>query len=304
MARSIAVGHTHRWLWNGLSRDDPAAEIGVLGVPFDNAACYRKGAALAPDKIREISAQVVAVTEEGYSLDGLHICDYGNVFVDLNWQLYFAAVEAEAKRVLLHPFALFLGGDHSVTIPLVTAFSQTVTGQFGLIYFDAHADLMDECEGHRWSHACTQRRVLELPNIAPHHVAFVGLRSWMVEERDFLAGHPEIGIHTARDVYRRGIEAVAQDVVTQLQGVDAIYFTLDIDGLDPACAPGTGIPEAGGLSTRELFELLRIVFTQLPIRAMDIVEVSPPLDHADITIFATVKAIYEALGWVKQKLEE
>jgi agmatinase len=304
MARSIAVCHTHRWLWNGLSGDDPAAEIGVLGVPFDNAACYRKGAAFAPDKIREISSQVVAVTEEGYSLDGLRVRDYGNVFVDLNWQLYFAAVEAEATRVLQHPFALFLGGDHSVTIPLVTAFSQVVTGQFGVVQFDAHPDLMNECDGHRWSHACTERRVLELPNVEPRHLAFVGLRSWMGEERDFLAEHPEIGVHTARDVYRRGIEAVAQDVVAQLQGVDAVYFTLDIDGLDPACAPGTGIPEAGGLSTRELLELLRIIFTRLPVRAMDVVEVSPPLDCADITTFAAVKTIYEALGWVKQKLEQ
>jgi agmatinase len=304
MARTIAVGHTHRWLWNGLSGDDPAAEIGILGVPFDNAACYRKGTAFAPDKIREISAQAVAVTEEGYSLDGLRIRDYGNVFVDLNWQSYFAAVETEATRVLQHPFALFLGGDHSVTIPLVTAFSQTVTGQFGVIHFDAHSDLMNECDGHRWSHACTERRVLELPNVEPHHMAFVGLRSWTVEERDFLAGLTQAGVHTARDVYRRGIEAVAQDIVAQLRDVEAVYFTLDIDGLDPAYAPGTGIPEAGGPSTRELLELLRIVFTQLPVRAMDVVEVSPPLDCADITTFAAVKAIYEALGWVKQKLDQ
>ncbi len=301
MSEPVAVRPAHRWLWSGLSSDDPTAEIGVLGVPFDNATSYRKGAALAPARIREVTPHVTAGTEEGERLAGLRICDYGDVFVDLDWRRYFAAVEAQAARVLQHPFALFLGGDHSVTIPLTAAFSRAVRGQLGVVHLDAHPDLMDEFEGHRWSHACTERRVLELPNVAPHHLALVGLRSWVDAEWAFLKAHPEIGVHTARDVYRRGTEAVAQDVVAQLAGVEAVYLTLDIDGLDPACAPGTGTPEAGGLSTRELLELLRIFFTQLPVRAMDIVEVSPPLDHADITTFAAVKAIYEVFGWVYAK---
>jgi len=303
MTIPAAIRPAHRHLWSGLSSDDPGAEVGVLGVPFDNATSFRKGASFAPAKIREITPHVTAGTEEGHRLAGLRVCDYGDVSADLNWERYFATVEAQASRVLRHPFALFLGGDHSVTIPLVAAFSKAVTSQFGVIHFDAHSDLMDEFEGHRWSHACTERRVLELPNTEPHHLAFVGLRSWIDEERAFLDAHPEIGIHTARDVYRRGIEKVAEDIVTQLQGVDAVYFTLDIDGLDPAYAPGTGTPEAGGLSTRELLELLRFVFTRLPIRAMDIVEVAPPLDCADITSVAAVKVIYEVFGWVKQGLE-
>jgi agmatinase len=224
------------------------------------------------------------------------------VNADLNWERYFATVEAQAAQVLSHPFALFLGGDHSVTIPLVSAFSRTVSGQFGVIHFDAHPDLADEYDGHRWSHACTERRVLELSNIEPRHLAFVGLRSWMNGELEFLDTHPEIGVHTARDVHRRGIGAVADDIVVQLQDIDAVYFTLDIDGLDPAYAPGTGTPEAGGLSTRELLELLRVVFARLPLRALDIVEVAPPLDNADVTSFAAAKVIYEVFGWVKGRL--
>jgi agmatinase len=121
----------------------------------------------------------------------------------------------------------------------------------------------------------------------------------MDDELAFLDAHPEIGVHTARDVYRRTIETVAQDVVAQLEDVDAVYVTLDIDGLDPAHAPGTGTPEAGGLSTRELLELLRVVFARLPVRAMDVVEVAPPLDHADVTSFAAAKVIYEVFGWAK-----
>ena len=295
----------HRQPWSGLCSDDPAAEIGILGIPFDNGTSFRKGAALAPAKIREITPHIAPVTEEGHRLAGLRIRDYGDVSGDLNWERYFATVEARAVEVLCHhPLSIFLGGDHSVTIPLAAAFSQAVPGKFGVVHFDAHPDLADEYEGHRWSHACTERRVLELPNIAPRHLAFVGLRSWLDEELAFLNAHPEIGVHTARDVYRRGVGSVAEDVVIQLQGVDAVYFTLDIDGLDPAYAPGTGTPEAGGLSTRELLEFMRVIFARLPVRALDIVEVAPPLDCAGITTFAAAKVIYEVFGWVEERLSK
>jgi len=273
-----------------------------MGVPFDNATSFRKGAARAPARIREITPHVSASTEERYRLERLRIRDYGDVSGDLNWERYFATVEAQAIQTLRHPLAIFLGGDHSVTIPLTAAFSQAVPGSFGVVHFDAHLDLANEYEGHSWSHACTERRVLELPNIEPRHLAFVGIRSWMEDELAFLDAHPEIGVHTARDVYRRGIGAVAEEVVIQLQEVDAIYFTLDIDGLDPAYAPGTGTPEAGGLSTRELLELMRAVFARLPVRALDIVEVAPPLDCNDATSFAAIRVIYEVFGWVQEKM--
>lgn len=302
MTEHITARPAHRRLWSGLCSDDPAAEVGVLGVPFDNATSFRKGAALAPTRIRGITPHTAPVTEEGRRLGGLRVRDYGDVSIDLNWERYFATVEAQAAQALRHPLALFLGGDHSVTIPLITAFSQMTPGQFGVVHIDAHPDLVNEYEGHPWSHACTGRRVLELPNVEPRHVVFIGVRSWLDEELAFLETHPEIGVHTARDVYRCSIEAVADDVVAQLQDVDAAYVTLDIDALDPACAPGTGAPEAGGLSSRELLELLHVIFARLPVRALDIVEVAPPLDCNDITSFAAVKVIYEVLGWVKEKL--
>ncbi len=303
MASFNGIRPPHRRLWSGLSSDDPAAKIGVLGVPFDGATGYRKGAAFAPAKIREITPHIAPATEEGHRLAGLRIRDYGDVTVDLDWERYFGTVQAQATQVLQHPLAVFLGGDHSVTIPLTAAFSEAVSGRFGVVHIDAHVDLADEFEGHRWSHACTARRVLEQSNVDPKHLTFVGIRSWMDDELAFLETHPEIGVHRARDVARRGAEAIANDVVMQLQSVDAVYVTLDIDALDPAYAPGTGTPEAGGLSTRELLELLRTVFAQLPVRAMDIVEVAPPLDCADITAFAAAKVVYEVFGWTKESLD-
>jgi agmatinase len=171
--------------------------------------------------------------------------------------------------------------------------------RLGHIQFDSHPDLCDVYDGHKWSHACTARRVLEHPTISPDHLAFVGLRSYLAEETAFIEANPGIGVHKARDVCRRGIGAVATDVIAQMQGVDAIYFSLDIDGLDPAFAPGTGTPEGGGLSTRELIEFVYLIFDHLPIHAMDVVEVAPPLDVSDITSIAALKVIYEVFGRVK-----
>jgi agmatinase len=204
--------------------------------------------------------------------------------------------------VLQHPLALFLGGDHSVSIPLMRACDRAWQGPFGVLHFDAHPDLFDIYEGHRWSHACTERRALELPGLAPDRLVFVGLRSIASEEWEYLQAHPEIRAYTARECYRRGMEAVAGEVVKSLEDVASVYITVDIDGLDPACAPGTGYAEGGGPSTRDLLELIRPVCRELPVRAMDVVEVAPHLDHADITSFAALKVIYEAWWGTQQRL--
>jgi agmatinase len=282
-----------------LISDDPAAEVGVLGVPFDGAVSYRRGTAFAPAKLRELTPHLAPCAEEGQPLT-LRVRDHGDVYEDLEWSRYFEAVERRAAEVLHHPLALFLGGDHSVTIPLMRSFSGYVGGPFGVLHFDSHPDLFDTYEGHRWSHACTARRALELPGLDPQHLVFVGQRSVCLEEWDFLKAHPEIPCYTARQCHHRGIEAVAEEVVERLQGLAAVYFTLDIDGLDPAYAPGTGTPEGGGLSTRDLLELARVAFEKLPVKALDLVEVAPPLDQSDITSFAALKVIYEA-WWVFQE---
>lgn len=107
----------HRQLWSGLATESADTPVGLLGVPFDNAASYRKGAALAPSRIRSITPHIAPFTEEGMLLTTT-IRDYGDVMFDLDWVRFFASVRRMAGEALKHPLAIFLGGDHSVTIPL------------------------------------------------------------------------------------------------------------------------------------------------------------------------------------------
>lgn len=292
-------------LWSGLiSVGTPTpgdAEVGVLGMPFDGAASYRRGAALAPSRLRELSTHLSPCADEGRPLR-LRVRDYGDVPAGPDRPRYSHTVEARAMEVLRHPLALFLGGDHSVTIPLMRALAKSEDGALGVLTFDAHPDLFDVYDGRRWSHACTARRALELEGLDARHLAFVGLRSIAREEWDFLQTHPDIPYFTARQCYLRGMEAIAGEVVERLRDVRAVYVSLDIDGLDPAYAPGTGYAEGGGPSTRELLELVRVVCRELPVRAMDVVEVAPPLDYSDITSFAALKVIYEAWAATEDRL--
>lgn len=294
----MSAAPAHRKPWSAMTTDSPDALIGLMGVPFDDATSFRKGAAQAPDRIRRSTPYIAPITEEGVILKDFTVRDYGDVERDLLWERYFETVNERAREVLKHPFALFIGGDHSVSIPLIQAFSQQATEDFGVLHLDAHTDLADTYEGHPWSHACTERRVLEYPHMKPEHLVFCGIRTYVEQELVFLKENPAIPVHSARSIHQRGIEAVAQDVIARLSGLKSIYLTLDIDCLDPAFAPGTGTPEAGGLTTRQLLEFLRLIFAALPIRAMDIVEVAPPLDYSDITTWAAIKVIYEVFGWL------
>jgi len=194
----------HRDLWSGLVSKDGDAEIGVLGIPFDSAVSWRTGARHAPARIRSITPHLANITEEGIPLK-MRVKDYGDLESDLNWERFFATTEAEAAQIIKnqHDLALFIGGDHSVGIPLFKAFAKSVAGPVGYIQFDSHTDLADEFEGHPWSHATTARRNVEQPNFSPAHMAFVGLRSYLLEELTYYEEHPEIGWHTARSVYQR-----------------------------------------------------------------------------------------------------
>ncbi|MEW5785946.1 MAG: agmatinase [Bacillota bacterium] len=282
--------------WDEIGRTAPAqSDLIILGVPFDGAVSASRGAAAAPDRLRELSRILPPFSEEGKDLRHLKLADQGNVALTLRWERFFDEVERQAATALqTGRFCLFLGGDHSVTIPLIKAFASYHSAvPVGIIHFDSHCDLMDEYDGHPWSHACTQRRSLEQPNILPDHLALVGIRSYEAAELEFIRANPAITVIGARKLYCQGLPKTLDQICSAMAGAAVVYLSLDIDVLDPAFAPGTGTPEGGGLSTREVIELIRALLTRLPVKAADIVEVSPPLDCSDITSWAALKIIYE-----------
>ena len=283
-----------------------AADVLLMGIPFDGAVSNAKGAAEAPDRMRELSRILPSITEEGIPFNRLKVYDAGNVEVVLDWTAYFNEVEKKAKELIkTGKFCVFIGGDHSVTIPLESAFANAYPeDDIGIIHFDSHPDIITEYDGHGWSHACTQRRAVELSNVKPGGLSFVGLRSFMIEELEYFAAHQEITVIKARDVYKRGVSDIARQLIEKYKSYKRIYLTIDIDVLDPAYAPGTGTPEAGGLSTRELMEMVRELVKELPIQVVDVVEVSPPLDHSDITSWAALKVIYELFAIAAMKIQK
>jgi agmatinase len=298
IAAGVLMLEDNSTVWNGLH--NPAlrpeeADIAVLGLPFDGATSFRKGAALAPERIRSISAHIPPTTEEGRLLTDLKVRDLGDLDpAGLSQEEYFDRVSAAAAQLFGRTVPFFIGGDHSVTIPLLKAAAEVFQAPLGVIHLDAHLDLCQELDGNRLSHGCTHRRALECSNIDLEHIYFVGIRSFEVQELQFLENR-SANIITARNLYEQGIAETAAQICAGLSPCKHVYISLDIDFLDPAAAPGTGTPKPGGFSTRELLEMLRL-FARLPIIGMDVVEVSPPLDQNDITSFAAQRAVTELWG--------
>ena len=223
--------------------------------------------------------------------------DFGDIRSELDWNRYFGSVEASALELMkLERFCLFLGGDHSVTIPLHKAFGANFDGKkIGIIHMDAHYDLCPEYDGHPWSHACTEARALE-GVVTGKDLTFIGVRVAEETELELMKKHPGIMTITAENVYDMGATAVVEKLAKRYAGYDALYLTLDIDVLDPAYVPGTGTPVSGGLDPIALAKILRGALTTLPVKAMDIVEVAPPLDINDITSWAALRVIHEILS--------
>jgi agmatinase len=289
--------------WGGLATGAKGPpDVLILGVPYDGSACWRAGAAEAPRRLREISATSPAVSEMGELIDpdGFLVRDLGDVAVEGNPtpEAYFPAVQRAARRAMTDehtPFVLSLGGDHSVTAPLVRAFASVTDEPFGIVHLDAHPDLFDTYDGSPLSNACPMRRALETGRLAPEHLLILGTRSYNPVELDFMREHG-IRFVPARELDRSGMDAAVTLAQARLAGVGRVYLTLDIDVADPGCAPGTGAPVAGGLSSRQLLDLTRGLLEALPVKAMDIVEIAPPLDPTDATLFLGLQLVFETFA--------
>jgi agmatinase len=197
------------------------------------------------------------------------------------------------------PIPVVLGGDHSITYPSAAAVARHVWPRtMGIVHFDAHADTGADQWGSLVGHGTPMRRLLEEGWVDGRNFVQVGLRGYWPEREtfDWMRGQG-FRWHTMAEIEERGAEAVIADAVDEaLDGPDCIYLSVDIDVVDPGMAPGTGTPEPGGMTTRELLRAVRKLVLTRGFAGMEVVEVSPPYDHGGITAIAAHRVVLEALS--------
>ena len=263
-------------------------DIAVVGVPFDSGVSYRPGARFGPAAIREAS-RLLRPYHPGLDVSPfaeVQVADGGDIAVNP-----FAigdaieTVDESVSRLLsAGTRVVTLGGDHTIALPLLRAVHR-VHGPVALLHFDAHLDTWDTYFGEPYTHGTPFRRAVEEGLLDTEALCHVGVRGPLYGKRDLEEDRRfGFGIVTAADVMRRGVDEIAAALGDRI-GDRPVYVSVDIDVLDPAHAPGTGTPEAGGLSSRELLEILRGL-TSLRLVGADVVEVAPAYDHAQITATA------------------
>ena len=277
----------------GVERTSSDAAISVAGIPFDLGTSNRPGARFGPAAIRQASRMLVdgdhpASWAEMERLDLADIGDFRIAHGDIPGTL--ARIEAQAAP-LQHLVAL--GGDHTVTLPLLRALARR-TGPLGLVHFDGHVDTWPESFGLVWGHGSPFYHAIDERLVDPQRMIQIGIRSPLHRDIfDWTLGKG-VTIVSAENVHESGPQAVAERIRAVLGGATS-YLSFDIDALDPAFAPGTGTPEVGGLATWQARAILRRL-GGLRFAGMDVVEVSPPYDVAEITALAAATIAWDYIG--------
>jgi agmatinase len=274
------------------------ADVGVLGVPFDAGVTYRPGARFGPGAVREASrllrAYHPALDVQPFTVQ--QVADAGDVACT-PFSIGEAIGQIETHARSLGPAVdklLCLGGDHTIALPLMRAVHAR-HGPVALVHFDAHLDTWDTYFGAQYTHGTPFRRAWEEGLLLEGRAVHLGTRGPLFSPED-LSDDERFGfeIVSAIDVLEGGVAATVERV-RERAGDAPVYVSVDIDVLDPAFAPGTGTPEAGGLSSRELLAILRGL-RGLDLVGADVVEVAPAYDHAEITAVAASHVAYELVS--------
>jgi len=274
------------------------ADVAVLGVPFDSGTSYRPGARFGPAHIRASSKLLrtynPALDVEPFDVQ--QVVDAGDIACNpFDISAAVKQIDQGARAVLDRSGKLLtIGGDHTIALPLLRVMHE-LHGPVAVVHFDAHLDTWDTYFGAPLTHGTPFRRASEEGLIDKTASMHVGIRGPLYSRQDLtddqVLGFQVIGAHDMDDMGWRG----AVDQIRARVGDRPTYVSLDIDVLDPAYAPGTGTPEAGGLTSRELLSILRS-FGQLNLVGADIVEVAPAYDHAEITGIAAAHVAYELMS--------
>jgi agmatinase/guanidinopropionase len=281
------------------SRELDRVDVAIVGVPFDSGTSYRSGTRFGPRKIREASLilwgfnAVLGVAP----VDALEIVDYGDVeVIPVDISATMRAITAEVSAILEQGVTVVsLGGDHSITLPLLRAHAARF-GPLAVVHFDSHPDTWEsEYEGHLYSHGTPFRRALEEDLIDADAYVQVGIRGPISASHD-LEDAVQLGARmlTIDKAFEMGIPGVVEAVHDTVRDRPA-YVSLDIDSVDPAYAPGTGTPEVGGFTSYQMLQLMRGL-RGLNLVGFDLVEVSPPYDHGDITAILAANLTFEFLS--------
>jgi agmatinase len=278
--------------------DVGSVSVAILGAPFDSGTSYRPGARFGPGAVRAASKLLRPYHPEldVHPWGERQVADAGDAAINpFDLEAAVADVERAASSVLERADRVVtIGGDHTIALPLL----RTVAARHGppaLVHFDAHLDTWETYFGASYTHGTPFRRAAEEGVLDTGSSVHVGIRGPLYASSD-LADDAALGyavISTAW-ISREGVGAALQRIRERV-GDRPLYVSVDIDVLDPAHAPGTGTPEPGGLTTRELQELLRGL-DGLPLAGADVVEVSPAYDHAEVTALAAAAVAYELLA--------
>lgn len=273
-------------------------DLAVVGVPFDTGGTYRVGARFGPSGIRNESLLLRPYNPElkVNLFDHLSAVDYGDLPVTPGYLPESHAQITEAAGPLFDAGVtpIFLGGDHSVSLPLLRALTKR-SGPVGLIHFDAHNDLWHSYFGGKDTHGTPFRRAVEEGLLDVSRSIQVGIRGSLYGPEDSsITEELGLGLITGPDMHRMGVPAVLERIRARA-GTGPLYLSFDIDFLDPVYAPGTGTPEVGGATGVQALELLRGL-AGLNFVAYDLVEVMPPYDSAGVTSLLAANLVYEMMS--------
>jgi agmatinase len=287
------------------------ADVVVVGAPFDGGTSHRPGTRFGPQAIRSTdylghngSRPSLALRTDG--LKDLRVYDAGDVEMfsgDAAGSLRKLTDEVR-KVAAAGAIPVVLGGDHAIAFADATGVADVHGhGRVSMIHFDAHADTGDIEFGSLWGHGAPMRRLIESGALRGDRFLQIGLRgywpepetlTWMAERR--------MRSYEMTEIVSRGLaECLTEAFAIAVDDCDGVFLSVDIDVCDPGHAPGTGTPEPGGLSARELLDSVRRICLELPVVGVDVVEVSPPYDHADITAALANRVVLEALSAIARR---
>ncbi|GLV51680.1 agmatinase [Thermobispora bispora] len=279
------------------------ADVAVVGIPFDSGVSYRPGARFGPAAVREAS-RLLRPYHPGLDVSPfarLQVADAGDIACNpFDIKEAIATIEAAAQDLSAPGTRLVtIGGDHTIALPLLRV-AHRLHGPVALLHFDAHLDTWDTYFGAEYTHGTPFRRAIEEGLLDTEAISHVGTRGPLYCKQDLDDdARMGFGIVTSADVMRRGPDEVAA-MLRERIGDRPLYISIDIDVLDPAHAPGTGTPEAGGLTSRELLEILRGL-AGCNLVGADVVEVAPAYDHAEITSIAASHVAYDLISLLALK---